>query len=196
MLFENIEDMDFNGGLPYSCQTKYLLEPVTRLLDLGQSDEELLADMKQKGRYNIKLAEKNGCEVRRVSPTSENIDVFYGLLRDTTDRDGFSANGKAYYEHLLRCRNHPSEGLYIAYWQGRAVAASILTISGTTATYYYGASASDPEIRRLMAPYLLQWEMIRSAKASGCLWYDFLGIAPEGESGHHLQGVTDFKSKF
>lgn len=66
------------------------------------------------------------------------------------------------------------------------VAAAILTITGKTAVYYYGASVSDPDLRKTMAPYLLQWEMIRAAQRAGCNFYDFLGVSPENEPDHHL----------
>lgn len=124
------------------------------------------------------------------------MDIFYTLLTETTSRDGFSGNSKSYYEHLLASRTHLSEGLYFAYLGEQVIAAAILTIEGTTAVYYYGASSSDSEARKTMAPYLLQWEMMRASQAAGCTNYDFLGIAPEGVAHHHLQGVTDFKSKF
>lgn len=197
MLVESLTEISHPSLVRHSGQTKYLMESTTRLLDLSQSFDDLLAGMKQKGRYNIKIAEKNGCTARHVEPTPENIEAFYWLLSQTTERDGFSANKKSYYERLLADRGHPMEGLYFSFFGGKVVSAAILIRSGTTAIYYYGASSSDPEDRKLMSPYLLQWEMIRSSKEAGCLWYDFLGIAPEGEeTGHHLQGVTDFKSKF
>lgn len=179
VLLESLMDLDWGISVYRSGQAKYLLESHTRLLDLTHSNEELLSDMKQKGRYNIKIAEKNGCIAHHVPSNSENIDIFYRMLQDTTDRDGFSANKKSYYEHLLAHRKYVAEGLYFVYWQDQVIAAAILIISGSTAVYYYGASTSHAESRRLMAPYLLQWEMIQSSKKAGCSWYDFLGIAPE-----------------
>lgn len=195
VLYESLEEITHNSLLPHTGQTKYLLEPTTRMLDLSQSTEALLADMKQKGRYNIKVAEKSDCVALRVDATSANIDVFYALLLETTQRDGFFSNQKSYYERLLAERNHPAEWLYFVVCSGKVVSAAILIVSGSTAIYYYGASSSQD--RKLMAPYLLQWEMIQNSKKFGCRWYDFLGIAPEGEDvWHQLQGVTDFKSKF
>jgi len=60
--------------------------------------------------------------------------------------------------------------------------------------YYYGAS--DNHYRKVMAPYLLQWEAIKESKKRGCKYYDFLGIAPEGAVNHPWAGVTQFKGKF
>lgn len=167
-------DFSVSTFRPFVGEVKYLLEPITRLLDLKKNEEELLSDMKQKGRYNIKLAEKSGCVAKRVDATLQNIDIFYTMLQDTTARDGFSGNKKEYYLRLLDGRTHPQEGLYFVYFENRVIAAAILTITGNTAIYYYGASVSDTESRKVMAPYLLQWEMIRASKGAGCTIYDFL----------------------
>lgn len=118
------------------------------------------------------------------------------LLGETLSRDGFSGNGRAYYAELLKTRNGKAEGLYIARWNGVPVAATIMTIEGDTAVYYYGASTSDNELRKCMGAYLVQRRMMQAGKAEGCKVYDFLGIAPENCPNHRLAGVTDFKMKF
>ncbi len=152
--------------------------------------------MKQKGRYNIKIAEKSGCEVQRVEFSQESLAIFIKLLDETIERDGFSGNSKAYYSELLQSRTHPNEGLYVATLNGIPVAAAILTITGKTAVYYYGASSSEADLRKYMPAYLLQWEMMRAAKQAGCAQYDFLGIASPDAKDQHLVGVSDFKAKF
>lgn len=76
------------------------------------------------------------------------------------------------------------------------IAAGIYVFYNLVGLYYYGASTSDPEIRKHMAPYLLQWEAIREAKSRGCIIYDFLGIAPPDDMEHPLMGVSSFKEKF
>lgn len=109
MLFEPVEEINLLGTTEFSGQVKHLLEPNTRLIDLRKTEEEILSDMKQKGRYNIRVAEKHDCRVERVAPTEANIDLFYEILKDTTERDGFSGNSRSYYEALLTSRLHPSE---------------------------------------------------------------------------------------
>jgi lipid II:glycine glycyltransferase (peptidoglycan interpeptide bridge formation enzyme) len=49
-------------------------------------------------------------------------------------------------------------------YNGRIIAAGIFIYYHNTAIYYYGASTSDPELRKHMAPYMLQWEAIREGK--------------------------------
>lgn len=92
---------------------KHFLEPYSLILDLTLSEEALLTQMKQKGRYNIKLAEKQGILIE-LSRESEGLDHFMRLLGETLDRDGFSGNSREYYTALLASRSHMSEGLYLA----------------------------------------------------------------------------------
>jgi len=164
--------------------------PQTTLnLDLSLSEEDLLKQMKPKGRYNIKVAEKSGVTIRE----NQGADPFYDLLIKTTGRDGFSAHPKAYYEKMLQALQ-PHVQLLMAGKDGKAIASGIFVYLDQAGTYYYGAS--DHEYRNLMAPYLLQWEAIKEAKRHGCKTYDFLGIAPEGAQNHPWAGVTEFKKKF
>lgn len=176
---------------------RHFLEKRTLLLDLARNEEEILAQMKEKGRYNVRLAQKRGVTVRISDGNDEDVGAFFGLLSETLERDGFSGNSLGYYREMVRMLGGSnSGGLFVAEKNGQPVAAAIATFVGSTATYYYGASTSDNEKRRDMPAYALQWEMMMEGKRRGCSVYDFLGIAPEGEPNHPLSGVTDFKLKF
>jgi lipid II:glycine glycyltransferase (peptidoglycan interpeptide bridge formation enzyme) len=164
----------------------------TLILDLKRNEEELLAQMKPKGRYNIRVAEKHGVIVRESHAASD-AKIFYELLRKTTERDGFAAHPAAYYEKFLTALGENAH-CFIAEYKGKAIAASLCTFAGDTVTYYYGSS--NHEFRSVMAPYALQWKAIQTAKAWGYHYYDFLGIAPENSANHAWSGVTDFKKKF
>lgn len=166
----------------------------TLFLDLAQTPEELLSQMKPKGRYNIKVAQKHHVHVRVSDGNQQDIDAFYRLLQQTTGRDEFSGHNKKYYQDMLTVLGHKKAKLYLADYQGKIVAGMIVTVFKDTATYYFGASSN--EHRNVMAPYLLQWQAIQDAKAHGCKYYDFLGIAPEEAKNHPWAGVTDFKLKF
>lgn len=192
----------------------------TLILDLSQNPDQLLTQMKPKGRYNIKVAQKHGVKIRISEPPQipSDIKTFYELLLQTTGRDGFSGHDQRYYEEMLNNLGSNHAKLYLAEYEGKAVAAIITTYWKDTATYYFGASSN--EYRHTMAPYLLQWQAILDAQKAGYRWYDFLGIAPQAEKSepeemdgkapgstkitrknnsetrHHLAGVTDFKLKF
>ncbi len=183
--------------IPLSTYWKAFLEPWTRILDLSKSEEELQKEMHEKCRYNIKLAWKRGIRVNWVDPTDDHIDMWMELLSETTNRDGFASNSRAYYISFLRTLHDANAwGLMFAWYNGRIIAAAIYVYHHSTAVYYYGASTSDPELRKHMAPYMLQWEAIREAKLRWCRIYDFLGIAPPGDTDHPLSGVTTFKERF
>ena len=161
----------------------------TLILDLTKSEEDLLKEMKPKGRYNIKLAEKKGVTIHQ----STDVSSFYKILSETTSRDGFHGHDQKFYENMLAALNSHA-ALYLAEFENKIIAASLNTFYKDTATYYYGASSND--YRNVMAPYLLHWQAIRDAKAKGYKFYDFFGIAPENAVNHPWAGVTEFKKKF
>ncbi len=173
----------------------------TLTIDLTKTQEEMLKQMKSKGRYNIKLAEKHGITIERIN-THTNKDAiaqFYDLIMQTAKRDNFFAHNLAYYESMLEALGD-SATLFMAYHKQKPVVGLIATYFADTATYYYGASSYAD--RPLMAPYLLQWHVMLDAQSKGYKTYDLLGIANIDQitgipDAHHpLAGVTDFKTKF
>lgn len=171
--------------------------------DLTQAETELLAEMKRKGRYNIKLATKKGVTIERIENgkfTEKDLEDFYQLFNETTSRDKFSGHEKIYYKNFLQTLKKQAV-LFFATYEGTRIATAISTFCGDKSIYYFGASTSNPAFRNLMAPYLLQWEMMQYAKSKNCKTYDFLGIAPADSSGkviktHAYAGITEFKLKF
>ncbi len=174
----------------------------TLILDLTLCEKELMDQMKPKGRYNIKIAQKHGVKIKSPgihdADFDSAIESFYRLLSQTTGRDGFSGHPLKYYKDMLTTLDgnlpEPSARLYLAEYQGTPVAGMIVTWYKDTAIYYFGASGN--EHRNVMASYLLQWQAISDAKAVGLKYYDFLGIAPENAKKHPWASVTDFKLKF
>ena len=68
----------------------------TILIDLKPSEEEMLARMKQKTRYNIRLAEKKDVIVR--IGTLEDLATLYKMYAATSVRDGFVIRDADYYK--------------------------------------------------------------------------------------------------
>ncbi|NDK08957.1 peptidoglycan bridge formation glycyltransferase FemA/FemB family protein [Candidatus Gracilibacteria bacterium] len=172
---------------------KKFITPYTAIIDLSKTSELILSEMKPKGRYNIRLAEKKEIKVIEVDKIVDNVKIFYDLMMETTSRDGFSGNKLEYYVTFLETILNSS--LLIAYKDDKAIAAGIFVFDKEVSIYYYGASTNDTEYRNLMAPYLLQWTAIEKAKSIGSKYYDFLGIASPGDLKSSLSGVTDFKLK-
>jgi lipid II:glycine glycyltransferase (peptidoglycan interpeptide bridge formation enzyme) len=175
--------------------------PDTVLVDLGKSEEAILAAMKPKWRYNIRLAEKKGIVVEAGGV--ESVSEFYELYRTTSLRDKIALHPEEYYRRLLslaaerRSRGEPGAPdirLWIARHEGRALAAIVTLFGGEGAVYLYGASSDEK--RNLMPAYALQWAAMRAAKESGCLSYDLFGIPPTGNPDHPMAGLYRFKTGF
>ncbi len=177
--------------LPISLkETDFDHHPQTSLvIDLNLIEDEILKQMKPKGRYNIKVARKHNVEIKE----SSDLENFYSLLEKTSGRDGFFIHSKNYYQKLLESIPQHAQ-LLLAHYDGNVIAGGIFIYLDEWGIYYYGAS--DHQYRKVMAPYLLQWEAMKNAKKRGCHYYDFLGIAPNDHSDHPWAGVTQFKTKF
>lgn len=171
---------------------RHIHPDATRVLDLTLTDEALLAQMKQKGRYNIRLAERHGVRIER----STDAAAFARLAATTGKRDGFTPHNAAFYERFLQ--HLAGSFLLLAYPadSSEPIAGLMGVTWHKTGIYYYGASSHDPAARPLMAPYLLQWNAMRLCRSQGCTQYDLFGVAPEGAIHHPWSGVTDFKEKF
>jgi lipid II:glycine glycyltransferase (peptidoglycan interpeptide bridge formation enzyme) len=172
---------------------KKFITPYTAIIDLSKTTEQILADMKPKWRYNIKLAEKKEIKVVEVDKSDDNIKIFYDLMLETTSRDGFSWNKIVYYTTFLKTIKNSN--LLIAYKDDKPIAAWIFVFNKEISIYYYWASTNDINYRNLMAPYLLQWTAIKKAKEVWSKYYDFLWITTPWEKNSSLAWVTDFKLK-
>ena len=64
-------------------------------IDLRQSEDELLAAMHQKTRYNIRLAQKRGVTVR--PGTLADLELLYAMYDETARRDQFIIRPLDYY---------------------------------------------------------------------------------------------------
>ena len=174
--------------------------PDTVLIDLSQSMESLMEQMKPKWRYNARLALKKGVTVRRAG--AGDIGLFYRLLEETARRDGIAIHSIDYYESLFLERSAipgssfpiPHSSLYLAEHEGDLIAGIITLFRGREAYYLYGASSGVK--RNLMAPYALQLKAMEDAKAFGCREYDLYGIPPDDDPSHPMAGLYLFKTGF
>ena len=160
----------------------------TLVLDLTRSEDELLSDMHEKTRYNIRLAEKKNLILKNK------FEDFWRLMAETTERDKFSAHPEKHYRQMLDTISGDGKSgmrteLKVVYFGDTPLAAAIVGYFGDTATYIHGASSN--ENRNLMAPYFLHWEIIKEAKKLGYKYYDFWGIDET-----KWPGVTRFKKGF
>lgn len=167
----------------------------TLVVDLKKSEEELLAAMHSKARYNIRLAEKKGVRVR-FSTAAADVRAFGRMADEMSARTAFHYHPLAYY--LAQAEVLGRAGLLemaIAEWEGKPAAIHWLMTFGGATTYVHGASSD--EHREVMAPHLLHWEAMKRAKAKGSQAYDFYGVAPKDAGSEHAwAGITRFKEGF
>lgn len=172
----------------------------TILIDISGDEDAILANMKQKTRYNIRLAERKGVKVEQ----SQDLEDFYKQTVITSSRDGFAVHAFSYYKNAFELfAPHGECVLLRASFENQSLAYLMLFLHGDRAWYFYGAS--NDEMRNLMPTYLLQWEAMRYAKAQGATLYDMWGIPDATEEELEAQftqrsdglwGVYRFKRGF
>ncbi len=170
-------------------------------VDLRPTEDEMLTRMKQKTRYNIRLAARKGVTVRAGSEAD--LPLLYRMYAETSLRDGFTIRGEEYYLRLWRTFMEKADARHwpafdqpfcqplIAEVQGEPAAALVLFIFGGQAYYLQGMSRGQH--REKMPTYLLQWEAMRQAKAAGCTRYDLWGAPEIFDARDALWGVYRFK---
>jgi lipid II:glycine glycyltransferase (peptidoglycan interpeptide bridge formation enzyme) len=164
----------------------------TVMVDLSASEEEILMRMKQKTRYNVRLAEKKGV-VLRVGNLRD-LPALYKMYAETSVRDGFVIRDEGYYLTVWKMfmqSSKPSAVPLIAEVDGEAVAAIFLFMFAGRGYYVYGMSRDKH--REKMPTYLLQWVAMKHAKAHGCLTYDLWGAPDVFDESDSMWGVYRFK---
>ena len=163
----------------------------TILLDLTYDEETLLARMKEKWRYNVRLAVRKGVTVR-MAQTLEDVQAWYGLLQTTSERDCFGIHTLDYYLQVWRIFVPRGQArLLLAEYHGQLLAGIFVGLMAKQGIYLYGASSNEQ--RHLMPNYLLQWEAIRWARQQGARQYDFWGIPETDDEEEAMAGVYRFK---
>ncbi len=180
---------------PHNVQPKRTL-----VVDISGDEERVLSQMKQKTRYNIRLALRKGVVVR---PSSD-LDTFHRLMTETGRRDAFGVHSLDYYRRAYELFHPRGEcELLLAEFKGEPLAALMVFLHGSRAWYFYGASANQH--RERMPTYILQWEAMRWAKDHGCSQYDLWGVPDADENtleanftkrSNGLWGVYRFKRGF
>lgn len=172
----------------------------TLLIDLIKSADDLLAEMHPKTRYNIKVAQKHGVEIKDEFDITAGHGLFFDealkLIIATSKRQKFITFPPSYYKNLVDFFALGQLGgvrlhIYKAIFQNQLLAAAIMVDFGKTRTFLFGGSSD--EHRNVMAPYFLHWQAMLDAKAQDMAVYDFWGT--ETSSGE-VPGFVRFKLGF
>lgn len=168
----------------------------TMLIDLTPSEEELLAAMKSKTRYNTRLGAKKGVQIVEDNSLEARED-FHTMMELTAQRDGFF---KRPHDYLFACWQAMYDAnrahLFFAVHEGQKLAGILVFTFGHK--YWYTVGASTDEKRNLMPTYQLQWEVMRWAKGQGITFYDMVAIPNPGNLSEDdsMYGLYRFKSGF
>jgi peptidoglycan pentaglycine glycine transferase (the first glycine) len=148
----------------------------TIVVDLDAEPEEILARMKPKWRYNVRLAQRKGLVVRQGAEAD--LPAFQRLMDETARRDGFAVHQASYYAAAYRLFVPAQEAVWLlAELEGQLLAAIVVFAFARQAWYFWGASSNDQ--RQLMPNHALQWAAMLWARERGCRSYDLWGIPDE-----------------
>ncbi|MDZ4209945.1 MAG: peptidoglycan bridge formation glycyltransferase FemA/FemB family protein, partial [Candidatus Curtissbacteria bacterium] len=153
---------------PVNLQPKY-----TQIIDLTPPEDQILAQMKQKGRYNINLAIKREVKVAHKPLTPNEVPNFYSLYSQTYKRNEFDGKPEAFFTSFAKAFTNDAK-IYYATHENDLLASAMVVYFGKTATYLYGSSSNLK--RQLMAPSAMHWQIIRDSKKAGYKNYDLWGI--------------------
>lgn len=164
---------------------------VFRLDIEGKTEEEVINFFTQKTRYNIRLAERKGVEIKLCG--AEMCEEFAEIMLETGLRDGFVTRKAPYFAKILE-KMGDNARLYMAFLEDKPIAGTLAIYYGDKVWYLYGASSN--ESRNVMPNYLLQWFMICWAIEKKCRIYDFRGVSGDISEDNPLYGLYRFKKGF
>lgn len=167
----------------------------TVVIDLSGSDEDILARMKPRGRRDVRKALRESPVVcaDETDLASASFEEYYDVMRETGERDGFAPAPCSDYEDMIRVLGPEHCRVYAGRLDGRVVTWSIVTVSGSRAVRYYGASRSET-MRQHVTDKLVYFECCDLAAEKGCVEYDLMGIG--SDFAPSLMGLNEFKTKF
>jgi len=172
----------------------HMIAERTWILPLDKEPELLMKDMKQNHRNLTRRSDREGVEIIR-STNPEDLKTVHELLEATAKRHNFVPFSLKYLEDEFNTfATHNAAQIYIAKHEDDVLAAAIVYFYGDTAVYKHGASNMlKPKVP---ASYGVQWAAIQDAYERGLKYYNFWGIAPEGDKKHPFYGITHFKKGF
>lgn len=165
------------------------------VMDLTKSEEELLANMHNKQRYNVGLAQRKGVTVTQGT-SDEDFAVFFELYKQTGVRQKFYYRSKSYLQSVFKLfRAEESAYILTAYYSKKPLASWMLLKYEDVLYYPYGGSTE--EYKNVFASTLVGWEAIKLGKNLGCTLFDMWGAAEDmSDTSDTYYGFSLFKQKF
>jgi lipid II:glycine glycyltransferase (peptidoglycan interpeptide bridge formation enzyme) len=172
----------------------HLTADLTIQLDLTQSADILLQNMRKNTRYEVRRVEKEGITVQ-MSQDPSLIERFYKDQLYLAEKHGFVPFSLPFLQEQFQAFVADDQVVLFDAYQGEKLLASAFIIFyNNEAVYHYGTST--PDNARLPGSYACQWAAIQEAQRRGCTRYNMWGIAPEDQPEHRFAGVSIFKRGF
>jgi lipid II:glycine glycyltransferase (peptidoglycan interpeptide bridge formation enzyme) len=197
----NVSRDTFDKKIKNSAVMKHLrpaqhsLFPIwTQKMDLTQSEDQMLAHMKSKTRYNIRLAQKKGVVVKEMT-NDEGFEIFSQLYFETTARQKYHGHTKNYHKIVFDTLKDSMSHIFIAFYENTPLSAYHTFVFNNVLYYPYGGSSELH--KNLMASNLLMWEVIKFGKQQKCKEFDMWGsLPPDYDASTAWGGFTRFKEGF
>jgi lipid II:glycine glycyltransferase (peptidoglycan interpeptide bridge formation enzyme) len=174
----------------------HILAETTWILDLNQTEEAILGEMKKNHRNLIRRCQKEGVTIK-IKTDQESLIKFNDLHDETAKKHHFHRFSREYISHEFNSFAPNGQAVIFESYlpDGRHDASAIIMYYGNTAAYRHAASLNLDS--KIPTSYLIQWEAIKEARKRGMKWYNFWGIAPESSpKSHPFKGITHFKTGF
>jgi lipid II:glycine glycyltransferase (peptidoglycan interpeptide bridge formation enzyme) len=193
-LLDNPDNRRLLTSLRFQPSPMHLTAEHTLQLDLKQTPEQILSQMRKTTRYEIKKAQNLGITVTS-STNPQAASDFYQLQLETAQRQHFIPFSKplivSEFKHFAQ---HNQALLYTAKLENKILAQALIIHYPTESSYHFGASTQEG--RRLPGAYAIQWQAIQDAQAHRIPRYNFWGIVDEFQTSHRFYGVSVFKRGF
>ncbi len=193
----NVEIQNSKFKIPNSFKKslKPLFTKYNFVLDLAKSEEEILKNMHQKTRYNIRLAEKKGVRVEERTDNKAFKD-YLKLYFETTTRQKYHGHNKAYHLAVWNILSKAKMArILIAVYDNIPLTAWMLFNFKDTLYYPYGGSSDSH--RELMASNLVAWKAIKLGKKLQLKFFDMWGaLGPNTDPSDPWFGFHRFKQGY
>jgi lipid II:glycine glycyltransferase (peptidoglycan interpeptide bridge formation enzyme) len=205
--FIKIEPNKIATNVPYSIHpsfypsSKSLFTKYNFVIDLTKTEEELLKNMHQKTRYNIKVAQKHNVKVEERLD-DEAFGIYLKLYFETTKRQKYFGHNKKYHTQVWNTLKKSNMArLLIAFYtppdSKNPIPLTAWMLMNFKDTLYYPYGGSSDKYRNVMAGTLLAWEAIKLGKKMKLKKFDLWGALnpEEAKTNHPWYGFHSFKEK-
>jgi peptidoglycan pentaglycine glycine transferase (the first glycine) len=160
----------------YKPSSYYIVPPSTVLIDLSQSEDEILSQMKRTTRQNIRAAKSRGVTIKEGSEVD--LPAFCQIKQVTESRSDFVHYDQDYYQEAWRqFANRGNMKLWLAYFGDELLAGLMAIYFGQWVVYAWACSTRSHVKKR--PNDLLFWHAMMWGKQQGYHYCDLGGISPK-----------------